>query len=208
MQALFVHGMGRTPLSGWPMLRHLKLARIQVSTFGYMAGVEAFARIEARLCKRLAALASKGEYIVIGHSLGGLLLRAAVNSLHPNTQRPEHVFLLGSPVQASRLAHRLQRKLLYRLLTGDCGQMLASAERMSAVAPPNVAVTAIAGTRGLRGCGSPFYGESNDGVVSLSEVSATWLGEPLQVPVVHTLLPASKHVAELILARVSQRDAA
>lgn len=189
------------------MLWHLKIAGMQVSTFGYVAGAETFAHIEARLRKRVAALAAKGEYIVIGHSLGGLLLRAAVNSLHPNTQRPEHVFLLGSPVQASRLACQLKRNPLYRVLTGDCGQMLASTERMSAVAPVSVAATAIVGTRGLQGGHAPFYGEANDGVVSLSEVSAAWLGEPLLVPIVHTLLPASKHVAKLILARVSHRDA-
>ncbi len=202
VQVLFVHGMGRTPLSGWPMLRHLKRAGLQVNTFGYMASVETFASIEARLRKRLASLASRGEYIVIGHSLGGLLLRAAVNGLGPDTRKPMHVFLLGSPVHPSRLARRLRNNPLYRVLAGDCGQMLACAQRMSTVGPLEVATTAIAGTRGPRGAFTPFKDEPNDGVVSLSEISADWLGEPLQVPVVHTVLPASKHVATLVLERL------
>ena len=46
---------------------------------------------------------------------------------------PLRVFLLGSPVQASRLARRLGRNALYRLFTGDCGQLLGSDERMASV---------------------------------------------------------------------------
>lgn len=199
-----MHGMGRTPLSGWRMLRHLQQAGVQPATFGYLASVETFARIAQRLTARVAALAARGDYILIGHSLGGVLLRAAVNALPAGTRGPAHVFLLGSPVRASRLACRLRRHVLYRLLTGDCGQLLASRERMSALAPLGVRATAIAGTRALGH--ALFDGEANDGIVSLSEVSADWLGAPLLVPVVHALLPSSRRVAGLVLACLSRQE--
>lgn len=49
MQVLFVHGMGRSPLSGWPMLCRLKANGIAVVTFGYAVTFEDFASIRARL---------------------------------------------------------------------------------------------------------------------------------------------------------------
>lgn len=35
MRVLFVHGMGRTPLSGWPLLHRLRQAGLRTTTFGY-----------------------------------------------------------------------------------------------------------------------------------------------------------------------------
>lgn len=204
MEALFVHGMGRSPLSGWPLLRRLRRAGIRGSTFGYLASTESFARAKDRLVPRIAALAARDEYVLIGHSLGGVLLRAALNCLPPATRQPRHVFLLGSPVTASRLAQRLRHNAAYRLLTGDCGQLLASSERMSLVGRVSSPTMSIVGVRGLRGNRSPFGAELNDGVVSVSEVSAAWITEQVHVPCIHTLLPASSRVTAAILERLVQ----
>ena len=202
MQALFVHGMGRSPLSGWPLLRQLRRAGLDTSTFGYAVSLEDFARIRKRLASRLLALAAQGSYVLIGHSLGGVLLRAAVNSLPPGTPQPDRMFLLGVPVHPARLAQKLGRNPLYRVLTRDCGQLLGSPARMSEVGPASVPTTVIAGVRGLAGRHSPFGGEPNDGLVSVSEVSAEWLVDQVRVPIVHTLLPSSRRVAEIILKRL------
>ena len=206
MQALFVHGMGRSPLSGWPMLRRLRRAGIDTTTFAYATTLEDFARIGKRLSARVLSIASRGDYIVIGHSLGGVLLRAVMNALPPEAHRPQRMFLLGVPLHPARLARRLQHNLVYRSFTRDCGQLLGSTARMSELAPPEIPVTAIAGIRGLpRGVG-PFGDEPNDCVVALSEASAEWLVDQVQVPVIHTMLPASARVAEVILDRVRTMD--
>ncbi|WP_265949935.1 esterase/lipase family protein [Dechloromonas sp. A34] len=85
MQALFVHGMGRSPLSGWPLLRQLQRAGLKTATFGYLVSVDDFSSITARLVSRIEQLAAGGDYILIGHSLGGVLLRAAVGALPPGS---------------------------------------------------------------------------------------------------------------------------
>lgn len=54
LQVLFVHGMGRSPLSAWPMLRRLRQAGLRASTFAYMVSVESFDAIVGRLRLRLA----------------------------------------------------------------------------------------------------------------------------------------------------------
>jgi hypothetical protein len=202
MEALFIHGMGRTPLSGWPLLWHLRRAGIRTSTFGYSVSVENFSRISDRLTTRVVAIAARGDYMLIGHSLGGVLLRATVNSLACNTRRPRHVFLLGSPIRASRLAQQLQRSLAFRLLTRDCGRLLASVERMSAFGAMSVPTTSIVGTSGLAATRGAFVGEPNDGVVSVAEASAEWLADQVRIPCVHTFLPSSRRVAAAILERL------
>lgn len=196
--------MGRTPLSGWRLLRRLRRAGLKTTTFGYSVVFKNFDATVARLRTRIALLAATDDYIVIGHSLGGVLLRAALNSLPAGVALPRHVYLLGSPVLASRIATRLQQNRLFRILAGDCGQLLGSADRMNAIGPPAVPVTGIVGTRGIANWFGVFGDEVNDGLVSISEVSAPWLTNCVQVPVFHTLLPSSTRVADTILQDMAQ----
>ena len=203
MQALFVHGMGRSPLSGWPLMARLRAQGIRTHALGYATPFQSFAAIRARLVRRIQALSAHGDYVLIGHSLGGVLLRAAVAALPPSTPPPRHLFLLGSPIQASRFAQNLQRNWLFRLLAGDCGQLLASPARMALIGPVNAPTTSVAGTRGWKGRLNPFEGELNDGIVSLTEIRADWITEEICLPVIHTYLPSNKQVSEIIQARLA-----
>lgn len=208
MQLLFVHGMGRTPLSGWPLLRKLRQAGLQTQTFGYMTSLEDEAGIVARLRSRMMEIGRHGDYVLLGHSLGGVLLRLALKTLPTDARRPRHLFLLGSPILPSRLAQRLRGNPIFRLTTRDCGRMLGSVERMAAIGPVDVPVTGIAGVRGLIATQARFFGkELNDGVVALDEVSACWLTDRVDISVVHTLLPASSIVAQIVLQRVTELNA-
>jgi pimeloyl-ACP methyl ester carboxylesterase len=201
MQALFVHGMGRSSLSGWRLLAGLRAQGVATHTFGYVATLQNFASIRERLVARVNALSADGEYVLIGHSLGGVLLRAAVVSLPAGTRQPSRIFLLGSPIQPSRLARKLRRNWIYRGLAGDCGQLLASSSRMAAIGQSHIPVTCIVGVSGWRGRLSPFKDELNDGIVSVSEVSAAWVDEEVRVPVLHTYMPSNSRVVQAILER-------
>ena len=203
MQALFVHGMGRSPLSGWLLLWKLRRVGIKTSVFGYMTTIEDFSKITVRLTSRISELAGREDYVLIGHSLGGVLLRAAINSLPADTRPPRHLFLLGSPTQPARLAIRLRDNLVYRALTRDCGQLLASEERMNRIGRVSAPVTGVIGVRGVPFHLGLFGHEANDGIVSVAEVSAGWIADEVAVPVVHTLLPSSRRVAEIILKRIA-----
>lgn len=203
MEVLFVHGMGRSPLSGWPLQRRLRRAGIRCGSFGYFAGAESFERIRARLADRVLALAARGDYVLIGHSLGGVLLRAALHSLPPGTRPPRRLFLLGSPVLPSRLALRLRHNPVFRLFTGDCGQLLGSSHRMQAVGPASAPTTSIVGARGPARRG-PFKNELHDGVLAVSETRAEWISDQVRVTSLHTLLPASAQVAAVIVDRLKR----
>lgn len=136
--------------------------------------------------------------MVIGHSLGGLLLRAALADLPPGSSRPDHLFLVGSPSRSPRLARRLKRQCVFRLLSGDAGRLLADPHRMQRIPPPALPVTVIAGVRGMP---HAFKGKPNDGIVTLAETRVAGQGEALRVASVHTFLLNSAEVFRIILAR-------
>jgi pimeloyl-ACP methyl ester carboxylesterase len=198
MRALVIHGMGRTPIAAAQLAFRLGRAGIPARLFGYVAAFQDFESIAARLAGRLQVMAAQGPYIVIGHSLGGMLLRAAIAKLPPETPFPAHLFLVGTPHRSPRMARRLKDRCLYRLLSGDAGRMLADPARMRRLPMPEVPVTVLAGTRGFP---RPFRGRPNDGLVGVSEAAIHGL-ELVPVSAIHTLLLNSTEVFEHILARV------
>ncbi len=203
MQALFVHGMGRSPVSAIPLLWRLKRQNISPSWFFYSVTFQNFPSITKRLQKKIVAIAQKGDYVLIGHSLGGVLIRNALATLPEGTKLPDRVFLLGSPIRASRIATALRSNLLYRLATQDCGQLLASEERMKNVPPSPIPTTSIVGTRTMIGLSRLFGDEINDSIVSHSEVTADWISEELLVPAIHSAMPWSQQVSRLVIERLT-----
>jgi hypothetical protein len=203
MRALFVHGMGRSPLSGWRLLSRLEREGISPDTFAYSATFESVAKIQTRLTSRITALANEDEYVLIGHSLGGVLLRCAVNELASETRPPRRLFLIGSPMRAPQLARRVRDHAIYRIITRDCGQLLGSPQRMLAIKALSIPTTCIAGIRGLAATGRAFAGAPNDGVLAISEVTAEWICEHHQVNAIHTLLPTSAEVIRIIVQRMA-----
>jgi hypothetical protein len=192
MRLLLVHGMGRTPLSLIRLTRFLQQTGHRPERVGYVAAVESFERIQARVRRRLEALARTGEpYGVIGHSLGGLALRAAVSGLEP---APVHLIMLATPNQPPRLARRLHRLWPYRLACGDSGQLLARQEFFAHLPTPSVPYTIIAGSAGPCGPRSPFGSDPNDWIVTVEETKIAPADRPTIFQVGHTFMMNDRRV--------------
>jgi pimeloyl-ACP methyl ester carboxylesterase len=200
LQVLLVHGMGRTPLSLFRLARHLRRAGHRPRVVGYVAAVERFPTIRDRVRRRLELAARSGRpYAAVGHSLGGLLVRAALADWPGAMPLPRHVIMLGTPSRPPRLARRLQRLWPYRLFNGECGQLLARAEFFTGLPPTAVPCTIVAGTGGWRGRWSPFGQEANDSVVAVDEAEVDGPANLEQVPVRHTFMMNDRRVRALIL---------
>jgi hypothetical protein len=202
MHVILVHGLGRTPLSMAQLARCLRKAGHSTETIGYVAAFETFERIRQRVRARLRASASTGPYAAIGHSLGGVLLRAALADVASAAQQPRLLVTLGTPTKPPLLARRLRDVWLFRRLAGECGQRLADADFLAALHVPRVPYTAIAGTRGWPRHLGPFREAPNDGIVALDETLAAGSVEHLHVPAFHTFLMNSHAVQRHICLRL------
>jgi pimeloyl-ACP methyl ester carboxylesterase len=198
MRVLLVHGLGRTPVSLQGLARALRRSGHATRLFGYYAFAEHYDRIRLRLASELRALARSSEPVgLIGHSLGGLLLRHAL--VEAPGLRVHRLIMLGTPNQPPRLAVRANRWLPFRVFARSCGSLLATPGAFARIPPPAVPYTLVAGTAGWRRVPGPFGAEPNDGIVSVSETLVTEGDEPLLLPVTHTFMMNDQRLQQMVL---------
>jgi pimeloyl-ACP methyl ester carboxylesterase len=170
MLVLLVHGLGRTPVSLFGLAAALRRAGHRTRFFAYSPTFESLPRIVRRLTNRLRSLATQGRAIgLVGHSLGGLLLRLALDRT-PEV-RVHHFVMLGTPNRGSLMAQQASRWLPFRVFTGECGRFLAATTSFEGLPPLRVPCTVIAGTGGPLGRLWVFGREPNDGIVSVTEAT-------------------------------------
>lgn len=197
MLVLLVHGLGRTPVSMFGLAAHLRRAGYRTRFFGYSPTLESFPRILRRLTTLLRDLARHGRPVgLVGHSLGGLLLRLAVADVP--ALRVHSLVTLGTPNPPARSAVVASRLFPFRWFARSCGAFLASSD---AVACPDVPCLRVAGTAGPTGRWSQFGGEPNDGLVSVAEVG----GAPLLVHALHSFLMDQPAVRAAVAAAMMTR---
>ncbi len=204
---LLVHGLWRTPLSLLPLVHRLRGWGCRPEQFGYAAIAQRYDAIVAGLVHRLERLAEGGTpYAVIGHSLGGVLLRSALARVDGTPPAP--LIMLGTPNRPPRLARRLGGHWVYRRLLGECGVNLTSPEFYAALPVPHVPCTIIAGTAGPRGPWSPVGGELNDGIVAVDETRLRDHDPVVLLPVTHTFMMNDGGVQAVIRAALAPVTAA
>ena len=189
MELLLAHGMARTSLSLRSLARHLRRDGHRVTLTGYVAAVEHFDAVCGRVRGQLERLAGTGEpYAVIGHSLGGLILRVALGAGPPLRREPHRLIMLGTPNQPPRLAQRFRHLWPYRIVSGQMGQLLADAHFFATLPPVRVPYTIIAGTGGSRGRWSLFGEDPNDGTIAVAETLVVPDDNPILVDTRHTFM--------------------
>jgi pimeloyl-ACP methyl ester carboxylesterase len=204
---LLVHGMGRTSLSMRRLGRALRQAGHDVQYARYVVTIEGLDRMVDRLHARMQRLADGGQpYLVVGHSLGGVLARLAFERSPALPRLPEHLIMLGPPNRPPRIARKLRRFWPYRLINGEVGQLLADPGFVAALPVPCIPYTIVAGTGGRRGRWSPFGNEPNDGLVAVSETRCTPEDTVIEVPARHTFMMNHPVVRKVIREIVDSVD--
>jgi pimeloyl-ACP methyl ester carboxylesterase len=187
MIVLLIHGLGRTPGSMFGLGAALRRDGHHTRYFGYSPTFESLPRVVNRLVRQLRRLAVRGQPVgLVGHSLGGLLLRKALLEV-PELQ-VHRLLMLGTPNRPPRIAAYFWRWRLFRLVTRECGNFLASPDLIPKLPVPTVPYTIIAGTAGPRRSWLAFGDELNDGIVMVSETQITDADEPVLVPAFHSFL--------------------
>ena len=205
MRVFLIHGMGRSRASMALLSARLRRAGHTVSSFGYLVLKHSLDEIAQQWAQHIAQhLAADRQaeksrpgttepYAIVGHSLGNIITRHATELLPAGLSR---FVMLAPPNRSPAMARWLQDNPLFKALTRDGGQKLASPAFYERLARPDVPTLIIAGDKGPRLSWLPLTG-SHDGLVGLDE--ARLEGVPLHVvPALHTFIMNHPQVTRTI----------
>lgn len=195
MDAILIHGMGRTPLAMSILAARLWRSNIRPVFFGYSVTFERLEGSVRRLERLIEKRIRNNEYIIIGHSMGTVITRSTVPRL---THKPIACFLLTPPTQACRAARHFAPRRWVKLLGGEMAQLLADQNFMESIPPLDVPAKIYAGTAGPRGRYSPFKEEPNDSVLMVEETMLPNVPHET-FPVLHTFIMNSKLITRDIV---------
>ena len=105
---LLIHGLAAHRSILWLLAWRLRRRGYRTAIFGYPSiwrGVKSHAARLRRFIDRFEAEHPDEPYAIIGHSMGGILVRALLDETRPTGLR--QIIMLGSPNQGSHAARRL-----------------------------------------------------------------------------------------------------
>lgn len=169
-----LHGFMRSPKSMQPMAKAFQREGYEAYSWGYPSKDKTIEEHATSLVQELQATAKSNlnEPIhFVTHSLGGIIVRAALN--HPDCPKEAKIgraVLLGPPNQGSHFGGTVGKvKPVQKLLGENAGSELLMGEPFDYVGqfPESMDVLVISGTFGW----NPFAGGFNDGLVGVKETS-------------------------------------
>lgn len=195
MDAILIHGMGRTPAAMSILAVRLAASDIRPHLFGYSVPFEKWEQCIQRYKNFIEKRVKTNNFIIVGHSLGTVLTRAVLPKL---THKPSNCFFLAPPTRVCKAARNFYRYRPIQLFMSEIGQVLTDEQFMQTLPLPNVPTKIYTGIAGPRGRYSPFGEELNDGLLTVQE---TFLPNvPMQtVPALHTFIMNSKVVTQDIV---------
>ena len=188
---VLLHGLGRTRHSLWPIAREAMRRGYHVHNLGYPSRRESIEQLAERVGSRVRALAADtGTVDVVTHSMGGIVLRAAVASHALPAECVRRVVMLAPPNHGSQLADRLRDYLVYRLALGPAGQQIGTDDESVPLRlpPPPFEVGIIAGRRSTNPLCSRVLGAEGDGKVTVASAQLEGMRELVVVDRSHTFI--------------------
>ena len=198
MDAILIHGMGRSPLAMIFLGLRLWAVGIRPHFFGYSVTFERWGDCLGRYEEFIRRRVGSRDYIIVGHSLGTVLTRVCLPRLG---HKPLGCFFLAPPTRVCGAARNFALRFGIRSFLGEIGRSLADAGFMESLPVPDVPTKIYAGVAGPRGRFSPFGDEPNDGLLLVEETLLP--GVPvLTVPALHTFIMNSGVVTRDIVSVV------
>jgi len=138
----------------------------------------------------LAALPDDGPLHAVTHSMGGIVLRAALAGGWLAPERLGRVVMLAPPNRGSELADWLCRTPFFRLALGPAGAELrtGSGGIPDSLPPVPFELGIIAGDVKRRMVTASLFGGPNDGKVSVARARVEGMRDFLVVPCAHTFI--------------------
>ena len=186
------HGLWLGRWSLWVLRAVLRRHGYAVYLYGYRS-VSGTLKENAERLQRLAGHIDAPVVHFVGHSLGGIVIRALFHYFP--AQRPGRVVTIGTPHQGSHVADRLARHAVGRWMLGkSVMELVAGIPQTWPLAARDIGVITGDFPYGL-GRFFPGLTHPNDGLLNANETDLPGAADRLCVRVNHTALQFSRGVA-------------
>lgn len=197
---VLLHGITRSSKSFEPLQRELKKQGYLVFSVDYPSTQITIQQAASNLQQVLKSLEGIETLSLVGHSMGGLVIRAWTEDYEDS--RLDRVIMLGTPNQGAEMADFLKAFLPYQWVMGKAGQQLGT-DKQSAPAllpAPRVPFGIIAGGRGEQTIGyNPLLPGDNDGTVTVASAHLEGESDFLRIPCLHMSYMRDQKVIEAVV---------
>lgn len=195
-----IHGIFGAPWTLNYIVKNLEKENRSIVNWGYPSTKKTIEEHGAELVLELRKIAEEkpdAPIHFVAHSMGGLVLRAALNHPDcPNEAKIGKAVLMGTPNHSPEWGRFLGQFSLANKLGGASGRQLMSEEGYEEIGdfPPEVEVLVIAGNLSL----NPFIHQENDGEVAVEETLLKTPHRHITLKTGHKLMLLDKRVCVLI----------
>lgn len=194
---IMLHGLGRTAFAMWYLEKKLTNAGFIVHNLDYpsreLPPDELLNYISQLIDDCCGSIQGKVHFV--GHSLGGLLIRAYLQN---SRVQPARVVLLGTPNNGSELADSFAHTSWFEKLLGPTAQLLGTDEDSfpHTLNKPDYELGVIAGNKSINPLGSWIIPGRDDGMVSINSTRLAGMSDFIILPTDHVLMRYDSEVSD------------
>lgn len=191
-QVVLLHGFARSRLAMWSLSEKLEDAGYKVVAIGYGSLTQDIDEIKAEVFSKINECCAQSTKPVhfVGHSLGGLLVRAYLGEY--KIRSLGRVVVLGSPSNGSEAVDYYRETCFFRLAGPAAAALGTGSKFLKSLKPPTYPLGVIAGDRGE---GSGLLPGNDDGLVRVESTKVVGMKDFLAVTVGHSALRWDDEVA-------------
>ena len=204
MKIILLHGLFMNKIIMAPLANRLETLGYQVENISYPSTKAD----KARLFKTVDRLIGEGPTILLGHSLGGLVITEYLFTQKISIEKVPLVITIGTPHQGARIAKDMEKFKIDKLL-GSSVQFGLLPKKYQKQWPVPQQLISIAGNVkiGARPLLDRVWGEEveeSDGTVSIAETKIPGMTEHIVVKQSHTSMVYSREVVRIIHQKASR----
>lgn len=193
---VILHGIARSSGTMSVMEEFFTNKNYHVINIDYKSREYTLDRLTKNLQKDIKPHTENSDYKIhfIAHSMGGLLVRAYINTYHPKNLG--RVVMLGTPNQGSEVADFMQNNILFQSFYGPAGLQLGTDQRsiQKLLGDVDYELGIIAGDRSIDPVSSAILPGKDDGKVSIARTKVKNMTDHIVLHTTHTFMMRNEKV--------------